>query len=166
MIRTQSRNSGFTLMELMVSVAIVGILATIAIPGFVGYIQRSKTSEATSNLKMLFTGASAYYNAERTARGPSGTTTTHCTVAAVTATPSTPAGTKARTNFPAASASFEDLGFAIADPHYFSYGMTSTDACGGSANDTTVYTFFFPWRPRRRRGNWPYRSRRGYKRKQ
>jgi len=47
---------GFTLIELMIVVAIIGILAAIAIPNFIRFQARARQSEANSNLKTLFTG--------------------------------------------------------------------------------------------------------------
>ena len=47
---------GFTLIELMIVVAIIGILAAIAIPNFVRFQARARQSEASTNLKSLFTG--------------------------------------------------------------------------------------------------------------
>ncbi|HUJ28296.1 MAG TPA: prepilin-type N-terminal cleavage/methylation domain-containing protein [Myxococcales bacterium] len=52
---------GFTLIELMIVVAIIGILAAIAIPNFIKFQARSKQSEAKANLKAIFTAQKAYY---------------------------------------------------------------------------------------------------------
>jgi type IV pilus assembly protein PilA len=54
-------HKGFTLIELMIVVAIIGILAALAIPNFIKFQARSKQSEAKSNLKGLFTAERSYY---------------------------------------------------------------------------------------------------------
>jgi type IV pilus assembly protein PilA len=57
----RSLKRGFTLIELMIVVAIIGILAALAIPNFMKFQARSKQSEAKSNLKSIFTAEKSYY---------------------------------------------------------------------------------------------------------
>ena len=60
---------GFTLIELMIVVAILGILSAIAIPALTKYIRRAKTSEARVQLAKLFDGAVVHFSEEHVARG-------------------------------------------------------------------------------------------------
>ena len=52
---------GFTLIELMIVVAIIGILAAIAIPNFLRFQAKSKQSEAKTNLGGIFTAETSWF---------------------------------------------------------------------------------------------------------
>lgn len=50
----------FTLIELIVVIAIIGVLAAILVPSMIGYVSQSKYSTANSNAKLAFTNAATY----------------------------------------------------------------------------------------------------------
>jgi type IV pilus assembly protein PilE len=62
----QARNKGFTLIELMITVAVVAILAAVALPQYTQYVQRAKITEATSTLSDLRLRAEKYFADNRT----------------------------------------------------------------------------------------------------
>jgi len=61
--------SGFTLVELMIVVAIIGVLAAIAIPAFSKYIRKSRTSEALAHLSKEWAGSLVYYESDHLVAG-------------------------------------------------------------------------------------------------
>jgi type IV pilus assembly protein PilE len=61
-----AKNKGFTLVELMIVIAIIGILAGIAIPGYTSYVARGKIVEAGIGLSAFRTSMEQYYQDQRT----------------------------------------------------------------------------------------------------
>ena len=53
---------GFTLVELMIVIVIVGILSAVALPNFLSQTERAKATEGTSKLSGLLKEAHAEYN--------------------------------------------------------------------------------------------------------
>jgi type IV pilus assembly protein PilA len=60
------KQRGFTLIELMIVVAIIGILAAVAIPAFMEYMKKSKSSEASLNLNKIGKNEKTKFQSEST----------------------------------------------------------------------------------------------------
>ena len=77
---SSNRHSGFTLIEVMITVAIIGILAAIAIPSYVDYVLRGKLVEATTTLQTMRASMEQYYQDNRTYANVSGSAPSACIV--------------------------------------------------------------------------------------
>src|SRR4030066_2250655 len=55
------KNRGFTMIELMIVVALIGILAAIAIPNFLSFVSQTRRSEVKSNLEAIYKAESSYF---------------------------------------------------------------------------------------------------------
>ncbi len=68
-MHSKRATAGFTLVELMIVVAILGILATIAVPTVGLYARRTKTSEARMMVSKMFDASAAHFAVDRIDRG-------------------------------------------------------------------------------------------------
>jgi type IV pilus assembly protein PilA len=129
---------GFTLIELMVVVAIIGLLAAIAVPSFVKYITNAKTSEARLHLEKIYNAARIYWLetfGANNALGP----IPHQFPASVASTPAVTccaSGGRCPANVTLwTSPSWVALHFSMDDPHYYRYEFVAS-GLGGSARFT------------------------------
>ena len=71
--------TGFTLIEVMVTVAIIAVLAAIALPNYTDYLRRGKILEATSTLLSMRTKMEQYFQDNRSYTTPGGGVLAPCT---------------------------------------------------------------------------------------
>ena len=60
MIRTRRKDAGFTLIELMIVMAIIGVLAVVAVPSFVGAIRQAREAVLKEDLHVLRAAIDSY----------------------------------------------------------------------------------------------------------
>jgi len=141
-MKNKSKKRGFTLIELMIVVAIIGILAAVAIPAFINYMKRAKTSEASVNLKSIGEGAMSYFDAEHSINNgasasnhlPTSLTASSPAAAPLAAAKFDPSLNSIMTEF-SENPTWTALGWAPSKPFFYTYQWTAscgtaTGSCG------------------------------------
>ncbi len=152
----KQRQRGFTLIELMIVVAIIGILAVLAIYGVSRYLKTSKTAEATNNIGAIQKNASEALTREKmsgafVAPGTStGLSYGFCASEAAAVPAAAPKGAKytsgpadwsvGKGTPPNPDTGFYCLKFTIDQPQYYSYAykITAPGTNTGDAINITV----------------------------
>lgn len=143
-----AKPAGFTLIELMIVVAIIGILAAVAIPAYNNYIARAQVSEAVSLTSGLKTTLGQHYANSGTFTDLTGLTTFNATTMGKFVSAITVAGGSGGTVILQATLKSQDISPVIKG---LTYAMMTTDGgknwdCGNQAigAGNTIPSQFLP----------------------
>jgi type IV pilus assembly protein PilA len=137
--------NGFTLVELMIVVAIIGVLAALAIYGVSRYLKHSKTAEAVRCLGTIETGEEVQYERETPYGAPDSGLYVHIFCPNAPATPPTvPSSSKLTVvSTPGSGTGYDNDGwkclkFNLTDPQFYQYEVVSNGSPGLAAYFTAT----------------------------
>ena len=128
----RKRQQGFTLLELMIVVAIIGLLASIAIPSFMHYIAKARSTEARMHIEKIYNGARVYWMEPHAQAGVVGslppqlpvskaaTPALRCCVISGVGSRCVPEPTQWQ------DPTWVAVQFSMDDPHYYQYEFTAS----------------------------------------
>ena len=137
MVKTMKK--GFTLIELMIVVAIIGVLASVAIPAFMKYVLKTKTTEAVQNVRKMYESGKAYLLEENQRRAMIAPTDRQFPDSEAL----TPAATCCAVGIGGKcevehtqwkTPTWQALRFGMEDAHYYQYEFVSTGTAGAGLN--------------------------------
>jgi prepilin-type N-terminal cleavage/methylation domain-containing protein len=155
-LRFAGRREGraaFTLIELMIAICIIGVLASVAIPGYNRFLVEARSTEGPTIMSTLYKGANAYWVRPVTQRGLGSTASGRCVIGEPDMVPGgallppLPPVPEKRTADFASNPAYSAVGYTNPDPTYFVVGWGNagdasmwSDQCGNP--DGPVYWFF------------------------
>lgn len=131
---------GFSIIELMAVVAIVGIIAALATAGVARYLNHSKTPEANASLAAFETGSRAYFavDSDQSTTGVGPFVHKFCASAAAKVPATLPAARRVQGDY--STATWQCLKFTLGKPQVYQYDYQSNGATG---TDALYYAYAF-----------------------